>query len=214
MDPILNKGYNLCTDNWYTSFELSKELLKKKTTIVGTLKKNKPQIPEEMNKVKNREKFDVIFGFQKYLTLLSYCTKANQKHVLVLSSLHKDDTIEDDGKPMIINDYNHMKVGVDALDQILQYYSCRRASNRWPITVFMHILDLACYNSYIIYQKKYNEYTERKNFIIDLCKEISSKCSKKIKVDEVIENSISLTTKRSRCYLCDWRNDKKIATDV
>uniref|UniRef100_A0A2H8TWM1 PiggyBac transposable element-derived protein 4 n=1 Tax=Melanaphis sacchari TaxID=742174 RepID=A0A2H8TWM1_9HEMI len=41
--PYLNKGYNLYTDNWFTSLILAKYLFKKKkkTTITGTVKKNR-----------------------------------------------------------------------------------------------------------------------------------------------------------------------------
>ena len=38
---------NLTTDNWYTSYTLAMSLLQDKITLVGTLKKNKREIPAE-----------------------------------------------------------------------------------------------------------------------------------------------------------------------
>lgn len=39
-------GWNLTTDNFFTSVGLAKYLLTKGTTTIGTLKKNKPDIPK------------------------------------------------------------------------------------------------------------------------------------------------------------------------
>ena len=39
--PLHNSGRNVTTDNWYTSYELAKDLLKHKISIVGTIRKTK-----------------------------------------------------------------------------------------------------------------------------------------------------------------------------
>ena len=54
VSPIAGTGRNLTTDNWYTSVPLAEDLLKMKVTLVGTMKKNKPDIPPEMMPNKNR----------------------------------------------------------------------------------------------------------------------------------------------------------------
>lgn len=45
VEPFKNKNRNLTTDNWYTSYPLAQKLLQKNITLVGTLKKNKREIP-------------------------------------------------------------------------------------------------------------------------------------------------------------------------
>ena len=155
MQPLLNKGYNLCTDNFYTSFPLAQFLLSKKTTLVGTIRV-----------------FDKLYAYQRDLTLLSFVTKPS-KHVVLLSTLHTGSQQDKEDLHEIIADYNLMKVGVDVLDQKIGYYSCKRGTNRWPLAVFNHIVDIAEHNAFILYAKLYpNDYKDRKKFLIQLSKDL------------------------------------------
>ena len=40
MDELLDKGYHLFIDNWYTSSEIAHNLLHHETDIIGTLRKD------------------------------------------------------------------------------------------------------------------------------------------------------------------------------
>lgn len=92
----MNSGRNLTTDNWFTSILLANNLLKEKITLFGTLRKNKREIPNEflLYITKNREVNNSIFGFQNYLTLVSYKTKPN-KMVPSHSSTHHNAAIDE-----------------------------------------------------------------------------------------------------------------------
>ena len=41
MKPLFKSGRNLTIDNWYTSYDLAKDLLSEKIIIIGTMRKNK-----------------------------------------------------------------------------------------------------------------------------------------------------------------------------
>jgi hypothetical protein len=48
MNEYDNAGRTVVTDNWYTSIELAEKLLRRKTHLVGTLRKNRKGIPKSL----------------------------------------------------------------------------------------------------------------------------------------------------------------------
>ena len=117
---------NITADNWFSSLQLVEELKKRDITYLGTLKKNKREIPPEFLPKKNRPLGSCIYGFTKDVTILSYVPRQNRA-VLLLSSMHHKE--EDDQltlKPAMIADYNNTKGGVDELDKKCSIYSSGR----------------------------------------------------------------------------------------
>lgn len=154
--PIYNSGRNVVCDNWFTSIPLAIELLKRqRLTLVGTLRKNKREIPPLFVATKERKVCSSMFGFGEECLLVSYVPKKN-KNVLLLSTLHDDDTIDKDTgdafKPEVITYYNKNKSGVDTVDQLKSIYSVTRITCRWPLTVFFSVLNIAGINGFIIFR--------------------------------------------------------------
>ncbi|XP_045482176.1 piggyBac transposable element-derived protein 1-like [Harmonia axyridis] len=144
---------NLTTDNWFTSVKTSQQLLEKKITVVGTLRKNKKEIPPLFLEVKERRKNSAMFAYSHQLTLLSYCpAKKNKKIVLMLSTMHEkgDEANENKNLPDIIQFYNDTKGGVDTLDQLCHTYSCSRKTRRWPLCLFYNLLNIIGINGMIL----------------------------------------------------------------
>ncbi|XP_051522644.1 piggyBac transposable element-derived protein 4-like [Myxocyprinus asiaticus] len=148
------RRHNVMCDNFFTSYELSQQLLRRKITMVGTVRKNEPEIPPALLTTRGREAFSSKFAFTPTTILVSYLPK-RKKNVVLLSTLHKMAEINDreDRKLAIILDYNHNKGGVDNLDKVIGTYSCKRMTARWPLVIFHNIIDVSLYNVFVIWNK-------------------------------------------------------------
>lgn len=106
---------------FFTSSALGNELLKQKLTMVGTVRKKRPELPPALLTTRG---FSSPFVFTEKHTLISYWPK-KRKNVLVMSPRHSNAGVSDreDKKPTIILDYNKAKGGVDILDQVF-YFIC------------------------------------------------------------------------------------------
>jgi len=151
LDNVTGSNRNLTCDNWYTSYPLTTELLKKQTTIVGTLRKNKKEIPVDFQPHKNKAINSSFFGFQKEIMITSYTPKKN-KAVILLSTMHNDTSVNSETKkPEVIHFYNSTKGGVDTVDQMCGNYSVSRRTRRWPLSIFFQLLNIAGINANILY---------------------------------------------------------------
>ncbi|XP_071244833.1 piggyBac transposable element-derived protein 4-like [Salvelinus alpinus] len=147
-------GHNVTCDNFFTSYELGQRLLERNLTMVGTVRKNKPELPPALLQSKGRQVSSSRFAFTPTATLVSYLAKRN-KNVLLLSTRHAEPDVSDrrDRKPALILDYNCNKGGVDNLDKVVGTYSCRRMTARWPLVIFHNILDVSSYNAFVIWRE-------------------------------------------------------------
>ncbi len=82
-------GHSITCDNFFTSYALGEELLKRKLTMLGTVRKNKPELPSKLLAMKNRKVTSSMFAFNDRATVISYCPKKG-KNVLLTSTMHED----------------------------------------------------------------------------------------------------------------------------
>jgi hypothetical protein len=68
-------GRGVITDNFFTSYELANFLLTKTMTLIGKLRKNKPEIPALFLNGKPRHVHSFLFAFTNDLTLVPYETR-------------------------------------------------------------------------------------------------------------------------------------------
>lgn len=162
-------------DNYFTSVPLARDLLAVKTTIVGTVRKNKREIPPIFVNIKERPVLSTMFGFCESMVLLSYKPKGN-KNVLALSTMHTGDKIDAESgasvKPEIITFYNMTKGGVDVVDELKTLYSVSRFCCRWPLRIFFSMLDIGGINSQIIHKTNTDILQDRRIYLKQLSQEL------------------------------------------
>ena len=98
--------------------------------LVGTMKQNKREIPQEFKPARQRDENSPIFGFSKDLTHVSYVPEKNKSVVLLSLFRHDSAIFSDSGKPEIIEFYNRTKGEVDVLDQMCARYRERLADGQ------------------------------------------------------------------------------------
>ena len=150
-------------------------------TLVGTVRGNKAEIPQEMKAKETRQHGSSAFLFTKEITLVSYTaetSRTKKKIVLLMSSQHTQPTIAPSGKPDIIEFYNGTKGGVDTFDQMCATSSCSRKTRRWSLCVWYGILNAACINAFIITcencEKTGSSIPKRRAFMMDVGRELIS----------------------------------------
>lgn len=173
--PIEGSGRNLTADNWFTDFDLVEELRRKKISFVGTVRKNKRQLPPEFVTSVGRQEYSSEFGFNNSTTLVSYVPRKG-KTVILVSTLHNDKSIDMESggkaKPSIITFYNQTKGGVDTADKMCASFNVARNIKRWPMVVFFAMLNMSSINSQIIYIGNGCKEMRRRLFIKQLSHEL------------------------------------------
>jgi hypothetical protein len=124
MEPLLDMGYCLTTDNFYTSPRLADFLIKRKTDLYGTRRMNRLDVPAEIRNKKLKK--GEITAFQRGKVML--LKWKDKKDVCLL--------------------------GVDRLDQQLHDYPiARKRGKKYYKKVFFHFLDISLWNSFVLYKK-------------------------------------------------------------
>ncbi|XP_019735991.1 M-phase phosphoprotein 8 isoform X1 [Hippocampus comes] len=159
------EGHTVTTDKFFTSFALAAELNKKRMALVGRIRKNKPQLPPQLLNMTDRRVFSSLFAFRAEQTLVSFIPSRG-KNVLFLSTKHREPELMKEKKnmPKIIHDYNICKGAVDRLDQRCATYSCRQLGVRWAMCLFYHMLDVSCYNAFVLFTTINPEWNQTKSF--------------------------------------------------
>lgn len=178
--PFHNKGYNVTCDNFFTSISLAKRLLSANTTILGTTRSNRREIPDEARTLavrKDKPIYSSMFlkDTSSPITLTTYkCKKSKSVHMM--SSMHMGNINCDNTpkrKPDTVIDYNRTKFGVDILDSMARLYSVKPGCRRWPFHVFCNILDIAAINAWVIFKRSNQSNITRRQFLFDLIDELT-----------------------------------------
>ncbi len=170
--PIFGTNRAMTVYNFFTSIDLFNEVLGNKSTMLGTIRKNKSEIPSYF--VKQRPANSSLFACDDNKVLVSYAPQKN-RIVLLLSTIGNLYNLDVDvvtKKPAAVLYYNHTKSGTDIFDKFCATYTTSRKTNRWPLRFFCGMLDAVGINSMILLTINMRESEEtaklRRKFLLKL----------------------------------------------
>ncbi|KIH44577.1 hypothetical protein ANCDUO_25397 [Ancylostoma duodenale] len=139
MEGLLDEGRQLCTDNWYSSVPLVRKLLKRKTHLIGTLRRNRKGIPTQL---KDRKLKRGQMYYQQSRSGILVLKWKDKRDLLMISTKH-DASLTQNNKPKVVEDYNNMMGYVDQSDQMAAYTPFVRKTTRWYLRIFFHLITQA-----------------------------------------------------------------------
>lgn len=115
----------------------------------------------------NSEPGEMIVRQKDPLIIVKWRESKSKKPCVMLTSVHNGQLLEigkskkkRDGssvrvrKPTCVLDYNKHMGGVDKSDQMVNDYANTRKTMKWPNILFIHLVDIACFNAFQLFLKR------------------------------------------------------------
>ena len=238
----LGTGYHLYVDNWYTSPQLFRDLLRKGIGACGTYRDDRVGVPKSIvNTLRAKDPRGTIRWIRD--GELVFVKWQDTKEVRLCSTVHSAHSgikctrncRDERGNwtrltfqcPTPVAEYNRWMGGVDLSDQLIQYYSVSHKTMHWYRTLFFHFVDIATTNAYILHKelcgKTATPMTHR-SFMQELCAQlcgVSVKMEPKpptlthipVAINPDADPSRKATQGRKKCQHCKQaRGDKSKST--
>lgn len=217
-----HKGHSLFMDNYYNSFGLASQLLRKHTYCTGTLRQDRKHMPADLKgmKLKKGEKVEryaegVMVGKWRDKRVVTYIS-TEFENTMAMSSNRQGEVRK---TPLPIIQYNANMKGVDHNDQLLAYYPCDHKSLRWYKKVFIHILQMIVTNAYRLYSfsnpdNKTSLYDFRLSIIQELVpNQEQSTTPKRLRPEDHVISRMTKTdggkSRGRRCSVCSKEGKRK-----
>ncbi|KAL6418730.1 hypothetical protein ACFW04_011833 [Cataglyphis niger] len=154
---LFHKGHTLCTDNWYTSVDLTNNLIRKNTHLIGTFRTNRKGNSSEVINTKLKRGEIITKENNQGITVLKWKDK---RDILILSTKYSSKMITVKTKkgfcpkPKIVAEYNKAKTSIDLSHQMSAYSSPLRKTLKWyKKLAFELFLNTAVINALFMYQE-------------------------------------------------------------
>ena len=168
---LYDSGSNITGDNFFSSAKLTALLADKKISYVGTMRRNRVDVPPAAKSISGRQKGDSRFFYSDGVKLCSFWDRG-RKPVILIDSFASSGGHVVDGKPDTVEFYNNTKAGVDLLDKKISMFSMRRTTRRWPFVFVMNLFDVCIINGMYLYEQR-NPVSAKNTFHFRFMKEVA-----------------------------------------
>ena len=234
----LGSGYHVYTDSFYTSPKLFRDLHGQRFGACGPYREHKKNCPRNTSNALNKSSDRGAIRWIRDGPLV-FVKWMDTEEVSVCSTIHtaySGDTVQRTQRPKNgasatktypcpspVVEYNKYMGSVDLSDQLIQYFTAQHKTIAWNGKLFLHFLDIAATNAYIIHNElasqRQQEALTHKAFMEELIAElcgVSNKLSyKRASCDHVPVPVPGVgkraTNGRRMCLMCSI-NKKKLKT--
>ncbi|KAA8577589.1 hypothetical protein FQN60_007147, partial [Etheostoma spectabile] len=166
---VLGTGYKLFVDNFYTSPELFRDLLKKKIWACGTIGQQQIDFPRDRLGGLERKaprgsigwicKGPVVFIQWRDTRDVLLCSTihpahGNDKVQRRIKGADGQWALQDVSIPPAIKDYNKNIGGVDISDALIGYYSILHKTKKRYCSFLFHFIDIVFVNAFILFKER------------------------------------------------------------
>ncbi|XP_052453867.1 piggyBac transposable element-derived protein 4-like isoform X35 [Carassius gibelio] len=180
---VLGSGYHVYMDDFYTSPKLFTDLFTLKFGACGTYREQRKGFPKTATNSLSRSSSRGSIRWIRDGPLV--CVKWMDTQVVsVCSTIHAASTgghVKRNIKaqhtksvpcPAPVTAYSQHMGGVDLPNQLLQYYAAQHKTMKWYRKVFLHFLDIAANNAFILHKELHGNMTHKEfmeELIAELC---------------------------------------------
>ncbi|KAL0154568.1 hypothetical protein M9458_048831, partial [Cirrhinus mrigala] len=234
---VLGSGYHVYMDDFYTSPKLLTDLFAMKFGACGIYRDHRKDFPKTATNslTKNSSRGSIRWIRDGPLVCVKWM---DTQVVSVCSTIHAAYTGERVQRrvkaqeawktksfpcPAPVSAYNQHMGGVDLSDQLLQYYAAQNKTMKWYRKIFLHFLDIAATNAFILHKELYGNLSHSQfmeELIAELCGMSQKAAPKQTSTDHVPVPGAELTSDvrkiatagRRMCVHCKAVHGKKQQT--
>ena len=79
LEPYFGTGRDVCTNNFFTSYDLAKQILQENLTLFGTIERHRREVPGSLNRKMEICSSKLFFNNMNGICLVAYQAKKKQK---------------------------------------------------------------------------------------------------------------------------------------
>ena len=203
----LGSGYHVYMDNFYTSPKLFNDLYADKFGACGTYRDFRKECPRTAVNALSKKSPRGTFRWIRdgYLVFVKWMDSREVSVCSTIHPAHTGDTAKRRVKskqgvwssqsfpcPTPVVEYNKFMGGVDLSDQLIQYYTTQHRTVKWYRKLFLHFLDIAATNAYLLHrelmQNMQKDSMTHKTFLEELTAQL---CSVTVKTEKTPVKNVS-----------------------